>query len=403
MFQNTRQFIINDVNGRLKVEKDATNNNVFISKPAGSLTAKFAVDDNDPHKFLYIDNLVNIRKSDVVNVYKTEGEEAKNEKLVITLPTIAANSNILAVGDVVRLVIELEQEGRVIATFNDAFPHHTKSLFYEGKVSTADTLPTDDLLKAVARDVNTSDDQYITISKANSDLVITALDEFTRIKAVRLVKVGVDKQDPLTIGQLLTGHEDFKVLGSVVRGNGTNSVKGFIAEGFTVKTATEQGKLGVGTTKYILHNVQLQTDANLNPYGLDRDERPVPGGVYDQYLVEFVTERRHIAGGVVGSINHSLTSLVFFVLNTGDSDCESVVNPSEIFEAHLTELMGEAPINTATEVQEQNAAKPEAKDAAAEEVVIKKAARKAKQAVVAELEESAQQDEQTSQDEPSNP
>ena len=80
--------------------------------------------------------------------------------------------------------------------------------------------------------------------------------------------------------------------------------------------------------------MRLLTDANLNPYGLNMDERPLPKGQYDQYMVELVTERRHIGHDVMGSVGTSLTTLVFYVLKS--AGCAEDV--SAAFEAALEDL-----------------------------------------------------------------
>ena len=61
-------------------------------------------------------------------------------------------------------------------------------------------------------------------------------------------------------------------------------------------------------------NNRILTAANITPYGFDRDERPVPGGKVSSIYYQYVSERRHQTAGVFGAIDHSLVTLVFFVL-----------------------------------------------------------------------------------------
>jgi hypothetical protein len=74
----------------------------------------------------------------------------------------------------------------------------------------------------------------------------------------------------------------------------------------------------MGTVARLQKNNRVLTAANITPYGFDRDERPVPGGKYHQFTIQYVSERRHQTAGVFGAIDRSLTTLVFFVLD-GDA------------------------------------------------------------------------------------
>jgi hypothetical protein len=74
------------------------------------------------------------------------------------------------------------------------------------------------------------------------------------------------------------------------------------------------GTEGMGTVARLQKNNRVLTAANITPYGFDRDERPVPGGKYHQFTIQYVSERRHQTAGVFGAIDQSLVTLVFFVL-----------------------------------------------------------------------------------------
>ena len=73
------------------------------------------------------------------------------------------------------------------------------------------------------------------------------------------------------------------------------------------------GSQGAGTVKRLIKDLRIPTSAKIDPLSLRDGGMPIPGGKYDQYLIEVETTRRNIAGGVVGSINESLTSFVLFI------------------------------------------------------------------------------------------
>lgn len=276
MYQFTREFIINDNVGKIGGKRFDVASDV-----------------------MYVDNMVNIRKKDVNAIYKHAYVAPVNESV-----TVADDVFTAAAGEVVRLVITLGLRGKTSAPFNDHYPDHSRHLFYETTVQTGHTSAgdiVDGLLASVAHEATLHGEKFVELSKSNSDLKIDALDCYTIIKEIRLVKLP-QPSATAKIGALLTGYEDWTELLIWKRGETNTNV-----------TVT-YGKEGNGTTVQILKNMRLQTAANLNPYGFDMDERPVPAGTYDQYTVEIVTERRHIGHDVMGSVGTSLTTFVFYVL-----------------------------------------------------------------------------------------
>lgn len=284
MFQFTREFIINDNEGKIggkRFNLDGSNN------------------------VLFVDNMINIRKKDVNAIYKHPYEAEVKEKVTIKAAAISG----VAAGEVVRLVITLGQRGKTTATYNDYYPDHSRHFFYETIVETGKTTSTDvidGLLKSVAHEATLRGEKFVDIKKATNDLVIEALDCYTIVKEVRIVKLP-QPTPAAKIGALMTGYEDWVEILDWKR-----------ADGSVTNVTLVAGKEGNGNTVQILKNMRLLTNANLNPYGFDIDERPLPKGKYDQYTVELVTERHHIGHDVMGSVGTSLTTLVFYVL-TGDT------------------------------------------------------------------------------------
>ncbi len=300
MFQFTREFIINDNGG------DGIKGLLASGK-------RFECTDG----VLKVARMVNLRKEDVVSVSKFEGAAAVNEKVVIT-PDV--DEDIIKKGDIVRLVITIGQSGRVTALVNDYHPLHKKQYFYEAEALANDTIPVEDLVKVAKREAAMeAPDRLIKViagsdsdedsGSAAGDLVVEALDPYTRIEEVRVVRVPKDSERP--VGEILTGYMDYDVALLWKKDTATE-------EGCEVELTA--GTEGAGTVALILKNKRLLTDANIDPYGFDLDERPIPGALYDQYLVEQLSERRHIGSQVFGSIDQSLTSHVFFVLKGDVSD-----------------------------------------------------------------------------------
>lgn len=267
MFQFTREFIINDLKGNLIADAG-------ITLLGAENTSKIAQDANH----IYIENLINIDKKSIHKVYKTAHVPASKE-VVTWNPTL----NGIESGDIVRIIATLYQEDNVVATFASAVPNTGRTIQYEfvamGTTLVNTVKPVEDLYAIMEVD-------------STEGITITAKDCFTHVGKIEIVKDAVSDSNvgvgAIKVASVKKGDDDFDI--------------------------TTEGTPGLGNTAQILRNMRLQTDANLNPYGLDIDERPFSNGQYDMYTVELVTERRNIGHNVMGSVGVSLTTLVFYVL-----------------------------------------------------------------------------------------
>ena len=274
---------------------------------------------------MYIDNLVNIRAKDVHAAYKTAAVSAAKAVAVLDFAKLKTKAELqpkVEGGTTyrVRLILNMGLDPeRVSAEVNDYYLNHTKEFIFEVEGTTAEMAEA--LLEQIKRNATMNSDEMFTAVAAGDAVTLTARDEYVRFKSVDVV----DLYQDVDAGERITGNWETKryEFKSVADTKSTDPAY-----------HTTDGTVGVGTTNYIINNVRLQTIENVNPYnGADTDERPLPRALYDQYTVELVTERRHIAGSVVGSINTSLTTMVFFVLHN-ESDCGG--DPSADFEAALS-------------------------------------------------------------------
>ena len=299
MFQFTREFIINDNEGKIGGKKfDIANDTLFV------------------------DNMINIRKKDVHAIYANPFKAATNEKVSVDLSDVTVEKS-----EVVRLVITLGLRGKTSATFNDQYPDHSRQLFYEATGVDAAADLVNALLASAEHERTLSTEVFAKLAANGSTLEIEAPDCYTIIKEVRIVKLPVEDPEA-KVAAILTGYEDWD---PIVIWDRKGKVKGDETDGVTLDEVADEGN---GNTVQILKNMRLQTWGNLDPHGTNIDERPVPKGQYDQYTVEMVTERRHIGHDVMGSVGTSLTTVVFYVLASGT--CEEGV--SEVFRALLEEL-----------------------------------------------------------------
>lgn len=280
MFEFTREFILNDI-------KDV--------KMQGNV--------------LCVPKMINIEKSKVHSVHYAPYHPAVNE--VVSIP---ADS----LGEGGALTITIGQEGRVISLVSSRDAENQKDYIFNGAPA--------DWKRQFERQAAMEDMDRLIELDFTSGLKIKALDCYTRVLKVTLV---TDKV------------EDGKVTGEEIKEWSRkvywqNQALG-IVEPQKLNATLVPGTEGMGTVARLQKNNRVLTAANITPYGFDRDERPMPGGKYDQFTIQYVSERRHQTAGVFGAIDHSLVTLVFFVPATLINSEE---NGKKTFKALLEDLVG---------------------------------------------------------------
>lgn len=94
----------------------------------------------------------------------------------------------------------------------------------------------------------------------------------------------------------------------------------------------EQGKDGFGTYQYVLKNLRLPTAPNTSWTAINKDEAPILGAKYNEYVIRQCVDRGVMGGDAVGEITKSLTTHVFFVNQTVSEAFETalgIVAPTE--------------------------------------------------------------------------
>lgn len=307
MFQYSTETIINSNVGNVPVG----GNNVryaAVKMGASGITAgtdAFLVDGVG----LYHKDLI---KKVTVARYIPEVKEV----IEITIPAVAA-------GETLRLAVYTSQEGLSSSTYADAQLFHKKPFFYE--IEAVGTAATDaqKLCDLINKEMRATDFNYFKASVASGSavLTLTADDCYTRFQKIHLATV--------ELAANMTGWEDFKSVEiDWVRKNGT-------VTGVTLTPGTE----GAGTVRRLIKNLRVPTDANTDVFGIDTGGKPIPGGKYDQIVIEYVTERRHIGGQVVGAIDNSVTTHTFFVIAEFDALGAPVASD---FETELLSVYGKA-------------------------------------------------------------
>lgn len=269
MFELTREFILNDLK------------NVKMN---GSV--------------LMVPKKINIEANKVHSVHHAPYYEAKNEEVSIPAASL---------GEGGALTITIGQEGRVISLVSSRDAENQKDYIFNGTPA--------DWKRQFERQAAMEDMDRLIELDFTSGLKIKALDCYTRVLKVTLVT------DKVVDGKVVG--EDVK---EWTRKAYWQTQAGFAATQTLENVTLTPGTEGMGTIARLQKNNRVLTAANITPYGFDMDERPRPGFGYEQWTIQYVSERRHQTAGVFGAIDHSLVTLVFFVpaeLSNGGEDGKS--------------------------------------------------------------------------------
>ena len=85
------------------------------------------------------------------------------------------------------------------------------------------------------------------------------------------------------------------------------------------EVAIEPGLEAFCDYNWIIHNLRLPTMANTYFWSATKNEMPVVGGEYTQFIIRLCVERDGIAGEVVGQRATSVTTHVLYVLDQGNN------------------------------------------------------------------------------------
>lgn len=296
MFQYSTETIINSNNGNVPVGGSNVRYAAVTIGAAGLEAATAGTGGTYPDNVAFlVDGVGLYHKENIKKVTLAEYVPEAKEVIAITIPAVTAK-------DTLRLAVYTSQEGLSSSTYADAQLFHKKPFFYEIEATGTAATDAQALKDLINKEMRATDFNYFKASVSGAVLTLTADDCYTRFQKIHLATV--------ELAANMTGWEDFKTIAiDWVRKDGT------VASEVALTPGTE----GAGTVKRLIKNLRIPTDANTDVFGIDTGGKPIPNGQYDQIVIEYVTERRHIGGQVMGAIDNSITTHVFFVERTGAS------------------------------------------------------------------------------------
>lgn len=304
MFQYSTETIINSNNGNVPV---GGSNVRYAAVTMGAKGLEAATPDS---KGVYPDNVAFLvdgvglyHKKNIEKVTLAKYVPEANEIVAITIPAVTAKETL-------RLAVYTSQEGLSSSTYADAQLFHKKPFFYEIEAAGKAATDAQTLCDLINKEMRATDFNYFKASVSGAVLTLTADDCYTRFQKIHLATV--------ELAANMTGWEDFKTIAiDWVRKDSMDFT--LVPVGTTVNGVAlmQLGTEGAGTVKRLIKNLRVPTDANTNVFGIDTGGKPIPNGQYDQIVIEYVTDRRHIGGQVMGALDKSITTHVFFVEGAG--------------------------------------------------------------------------------------
>lgn len=242
----------------------------------------------------------NFPKECTSEIKKTAKAEPSFEKLVVTPKALVIDDenpeNPKKQSEIFRLSIVLRNIDVNTSDYADNMTTAKKQLWYEGKGTTIEDVLAD-IEKAYKNEQSNSKNAYVNITVAGGELTITCVEPTQKLVEVELQQV-FTPLNASTGYTSLTGLDTYKV------------VENLLAGGPTVA-----GNPGFGTTRQLMKNHRLPTIESTNWLALHQDERPIPGGYYNQYQMTLTSVRPNMGMAAVGQTVTSVTNHIFYILD----------------------------------------------------------------------------------------
>lgn len=241
---------------------------------SNGVTAKYS---SDAAKFV-VTRVNTFKKANIVSVYKRAYTAGVKEIAKVTVPVITA-------GLVARLVVDVRLSQQTDSEYANTYMYFKKPVVVE--ILASGTAATD--ATAFVAQINGLKDRfgfaYITAATNGADIILTATNNNQRFFSAI-----VEKEKASTNSIILPEYENVT------------------ASTFSVTTP---GKVGFGDDEYMIKSIMIPTLENSRYFGINKEERPILGGNYSEFIIRYSIDKDGDDGIVTGS--KSITTHVFYV------------------------------------------------------------------------------------------
>lgn len=324
MFEFTTQTVFNTIkkDTLVKGQKPAKGANVLVG--GTDLKPELRIGNLRFNKDDVLD--IQVKNHTVENLAKVEFDLDKVKTLVT-----ADSKDVFAGSYRIVLYLGLSMNSQDSFYAND-FVYKGKPLYVEFPVN-SESESTETIAKRIVKIANKyflfmAQDQIMNVTAEDGKITFEAVNGYQIIK-----KAILQKYDPnanqidccnnngdfidIVTGVPVTWTAD-ETTGEVTVGDQTLDVDG-LRDLEDNEVAIEPGIEAFCDYNWLIHNLRLPTLANTYYWSVTKNEMPVVGGEYTQFIIRLCKERDGIAGEVVGQRATSVTTHVLYVLDQGNN------------------------------------------------------------------------------------
>ena len=250
---------------------------------------------------IIIKRIGNFKKANVESIHHTAGSEAELAAVCMDLTNVVSNGKKYRLN----MYIGLTQGSADSRYANDLY-HKGKafSIDFDGLATAAETVAKlADVLKKY--DILVYGDKQLNVYSSGSLLALEAVNEYQRFVRVNIEELNASAYSEMGDYKVIKSLDDIK--------KDMASHDAVVKAGVPVKEGLFVGKEGFGTYSYLLHNLRLPTAARYGAFAWNKEESPVPGVVYDEYVIRYCVNRGELGLNAVGDTVKSVTTHVIYV------------------------------------------------------------------------------------------
>lgn len=198
-------------------------------------------------------------------------------------------------------------------TQGSADSRYANDLYHKGKAFSIDFDGLDTAAKTVAKladvlkkyDILVYGDKQLNVYSNGALLALEAVNEYQRFVRVNIEELNASAYSEMGDYKVIKSLDDLK--------KDMASHDAVVKNCKPVKEGLFVGKEGFGTYSYLLHNLRLPTAARYGAFAWNKEESPVPGVVYDEYVIRYCVNRGELGLNAVGDTVKSVTTHVIYV------------------------------------------------------------------------------------------
>ncbi len=229
----------------------------------------------------------------VAAIYKAEASDPVFASATLDLSTLEDPQD----GDGYRIVIKIG------LTEGSSLSYYANDMWYKGLPLSIDFIwkgEASDMAERIVKivkkhELNVYGKKILEFEASGDSIIITGTDEYQKFGYIAVEKFLPEAVHHMGdyVPAIIAAEETSPIW------DGTNTIT--------------QGKEGFGTYSYLLHNLRLPTDANFRFLSPNRDEMPILGGKYNEYIIKYCVKRGVLGNSAVGETVESFTNHVFYV------------------------------------------------------------------------------------------